>query len=176
MGPAEAFFVVFNDVKAKAPVYKRKPLQGEQYIELGNWTASLHHSREGWVKTMAMPDSLQDLKNTEYSHFMGDITYTTTVNVESGRMPKYLNLGRVCEIAEVKINGRPAGVQWFGDRVIDVEGMLHAGANTIEVKVTTLMGNYMHTLKDNKVAQRYVIKRNHPLRSMGLLGPVRLYE
>ena len=96
--------------------------------------------------------------------------------MESGRIPKYLNLGRVCEIAEVKVNGRLAGVQWFGDRVIDVEGMLHAGANTIEVKVTTLMGNYMHTLKDNKVAQRYVIKRNHPLRSMGLLGPVRLYE
>ena len=59
---------------------------------------------------MAMPDSLQDLKNTEYSHFMGDITYTTTVSVESGRMPKYLNLGRVCEIAEAKVNGRPAGV------------------------------------------------------------------
>ena len=54
--------------------------------------------------------------------------------------------------------------------------MLHAGANTIEVKVTTLMGNYMHILKDSKVAQRYVIKRNHLLRSMGLLGPVRLYE
>ena len=49
------------------------------------------------------------------------------------------------------------------------------GANTIEVKVTTLMGNYMHTLKDNKVAQRFVIKRKQPYVSAGLIGPVKLY-
>ncbi|MDD7605866.1 MAG: hypothetical protein PUJ87_04095, partial [Prevotellaceae bacterium] len=91
-------------------------------------------------------------------------------------LPRYLNLGKVCEIAEVKINGRPAGVKWFGRRILDVNGLLHRGSNTIEVKVTTLMGNYMQTLKGNKVAQRFVIKRNAPLRSMGLLGPVRLYR
>lgn len=176
LGPAEAFFVVFNTLKDKAPTYKPLPVTGANYIELGNWTATLHHAREGWTKTLAMPDSLQDLKNTEYAHFMGDVTYTTTFNLAAQSMPRYINLGKVAEIAEVKINGRPAGVLWFGRRIIDAGSLLHAGTNTIEVKVTTLMGNYMHTLKDNKVAQRYVIKRNHPLRSMGLLGPVRLYE
>ena len=82
----------------------------------------------------------------------------------------------MCEIAEVTVNGHKVGVRWFGRSVFDVAGLLHAGDNTIEVKVTTLMGNYMQTLKDNKVAQRYVLKRKHPLRSMGLLGPVSLYR
>lgn len=174
LGPAEAYFVVFNNLKG-GQAYRQLPTQGDNYIELDSWSASLHHSREGWTKHIEMADSLQDLKNTQFANFMGDITYTTTFNISGDTLPRYLNLGKVCEIAEVKINGRPAGVKWFGRRILDVNGLLHRGSNTIEVKVTTLMGNYMQTLKDNKVAQRFVIKRNAPLRSMGLLGPVRLY-
>ena len=176
LGPAESYFLVFNSLKDnKAPVFKKMPTTAKEYIELGNWNALLRHSRDGWTKTLAMPDTLQDLKNTEYKHFMGDVTYTTTVNLDGGSLPHYLNLGKVCEIAEVKVNGRQAGVKWFGNRVFDVDGLLHHGTNTIEVKVTTLMANYMLSQKDNKGAQRWVGKRNSTLRSMGLLGPVRLY-
>ena len=174
LGPAEAYFVVFNNLKG-GQAYRPLPIQGDNYIELDSWSASLHHAREGWTKHIEMTDSLKDLKNTQFANFMGDVTYTTTFNISGETLPRYLNLGKVCEIADVKINGRPAGVKWFGRRILDVSGLLHHGSNTIEVKVTTLMGNYMQTLKDNKVAQRFVIKRNAPLRSMGLLGPVRLY-
>lgn len=174
LGPAEAYFVVFNNLKG-GQAYRPLPTQGDNYIELDSWSASLHHAREGWTKHIEMTDSLKDLKNTQFANFMGDVTYTTTFNISGETLPRYLNLGKVCEIADVKINGRPAGVKWFGRRILNVSGLLHHGSNTIEVKVTTLMGNYMQTLKDNKVAQRFVIKRNAPLRSMGLLGPVRLY-
>lgn len=175
LGPAEAYFVVFNNLKG-GQAYRPLPTQGDNYIELDSWSVSLHHAHEGWTKHIEMTDSLKDLKNTQFANFMGDVTYTTTFNISGDTLPRYLNLGKVCEIAEVKINGRPAGVKWFGRRILDVNGLLHRGSNTIEVKVTTLMGNYMQTLKDNKVAQRFVIKRNAPLRSMGLLGPVRLYR
>ena len=175
LGPAEAYFVVFNNLKG-GQAYRPLPTQGDNYIELDSWSVSLHHAREGWTKHIEMADSLKDLKNTQFANFMGDVTYTTTFNISGDTLPRYLNLGKVCEIAEVKINGRPAGVKWFGRRILDVNGLLHRGSNTIEVKVTTLMGNYMQTLKGNKVAQRFVIKRNAPLRSMGLLGPVRLYR
>ena len=72
--------------------------------------------------------------------------------------------------------GKDPGTDWFGDRIYDVSGALHEGTNTIEVKVTTLMGNYIQTLKDNKVAQRFVLKRNQPYVSAGLIGPVMLYR
>lgn len=81
----------------------------------------------------------------------------------------------MADICEVWVNGKPAGVKWFGERVYDITGLLRPGDNTIEIKVTTLMGNYIQTLKDNKVAQRFVIKRKQPYVSAGLIGPVKLY-
>lgn len=175
IAPSECFFVVFNRLNDHAPAYNPIPVSGVDSISPSHWTASLHHKREGWTKVMEM-DTLTDLKNTEYVNFMGDITYTTKLNLTAGRLPKYLNLGKVCEIADVKVNGKSVGVKWFGRKVIDVAKFVKPGENTIEVKVTTLMGNYMQTLKENKAAQRFVIKRKHPLRSMGLLGPVKLYR
>jgi hypothetical protein len=38
------------------------------------------------------------------------------------------------------------------------------------------MGNYMQTLKDNKVAQRFVMNRKQPYVPAGLIGPVKLYR
>ena len=136
----------------------------------------MHHSYPDTTWTASL-DSLVDfkeMKDTAYRNFMGDVTYTKTVTL-SGKLPKYLNLGKVADICEVSVNGKPLGVKWFGERVYDVAGALKQGNNTIEVKVTTLMGNYMQTLKDNKVAQRYILKRNQPYVSAGLIGPVQLY-
>ena len=59
--------------------------------------------------------------------------------------------------------------------MLDVSGLLVKGDNLIEVKVTTLMSNYMQTLKDNRNAQRFVLRRNTPLLPAGLIGPVTLY-
>ena len=105
---------------------------------------------------------------------MGTATYTARFTV-SGTLPKYLNLGKVGYIAEVTINGKLAGLHWYGDAVLDVTGLLKAGDNSIEVKVTTLMSNYMQTLTENRNAQRFVLRRNTPLKPSGLIGPVVLY-
>ena len=174
LSPAECFFVVLNREKG-GKLYQPIPTTGSDALTPTHWQVRLHHKKEGWDKTIAM-DSLKDLKDTEFVNFMGDATYTTTLHLEEGRLPRFLNLGKACEIAEVTVNGKSAGVKWFGRKLFDVSGLLHKGDNTLEIKVTTLMGNYMQTLKDNKVAQRYVLKRKHPLRSMGLLGPVTLYR
>ncbi|MBR5925689.1 MAG: glycoside hydrolase family 2, partial [Bacteroidales bacterium] len=110
-----------------------------------------------------------------YKNFMGVATYTASFNVPAGSLPKYLNLGKVGYIAEVTINGKPAGLHWYGDAVLDVTGLLKTGDNNIEVKVTTLMSNYLQTLKDNRIVQRFVLRRNTPLKPAGLIGPVVLY-
>lgn len=70
---------------------------------------------------------------------------------------------------------RDCGVKWFGRRIYDISGLLHEGENTLEVKVTTLLGNYVQTLKDEPVAQRFLFRRNNPLVPAGLIGPVILY-
>ena len=89
--------------------------------------------------------------------------------------PRWLHLGKVCDIAEVFVNGQPAGLRWWGDPVFDIDGLLRPGDNELEIKVTTQMCNYMRTLTDNSAARRFTIRRNHEPVSAGLLGPVSLY-
>jgi hypothetical protein len=69
-------------------------------------------------------------------------------------------------------------VTWYGNRLYDVSGKLHAGENVIEIHVVTTMGNYMKTLTDNKAVQHWVNRpgRPQPIQSMGLAGPVTLYK
>ncbi len=176
-GPSETYLFVFNKLGGSAPVWSRLPLSGDDAVKVeGSWDVKMHHSYPDTTWTASL-DSLVDfkeMKDTAYRNFMGDVTYTKTVTL-SGKLPKYLNLGKVADICEVSVNGKPLGVKWFGERVYDVAGALKQGDNTIEVKVTTLMGNYMQTLKDNKVAQRYILKRSQPYVSAGLIGPVQLY-
>jgi hypothetical protein len=176
-GPSETYLFVFNKMGGSAPVWSRLPLSGDDAVKVeGSWDVKMHHSYPDTTWTASL-DSLVDfkeMKDTAYKNFMGDVTYTKTVTL-SGKLPKYLNLGKVADICEVSVNGKPLGVKWFGERVYDVAGALKQGDNTIEVKVTTLMGNYIQTLKDSKVAQRYILKRNQPYVSAGLIGPVQLY-
>ena len=107
---------------------------------------------------------------------MGTATYTAEVELPSaGPLPRYLNLGKVGYIAEVSINGKPAGLHWYGNAVLEVDGLLKPGPNTIEVKVTTLMSNYLQTLPENRIVQRYILRRKTPLMPAGLIGPVVLY-
>jgi hypothetical protein len=55
--------------------------------------------------------------------------------------------------------------------------LLQSGENVLEIRVVTTMGNYMKTLKDNGVAQYWTNekRKDQPIQSMGLLGPVILY-
>ena len=80
-------------------------------------------------------------------------------------------------LSELSVNGINCGMQWYGRRIYAVDGKMKKGKNSIEVKVTTTMGNYMKTLKDNPVAQYWTNekRKDQPVQSMGLVGPVTLY-
>lgn len=47
----------------------------------------------------------------------------------------------VGEIAEVEVNGQPAGVVWASPYRVDVGGLLRAGANSITLRVANTAGN-----------------------------------
>jgi len=89
-----------------------------------------------------------------------------------------LNLGKVFGTSELRINGESCGVKWYGRRIFSIEKYLKRGMNTVEVVVTTSMGNYMKSLTDNPVAQYWTNAgtKNQPLQSMGMTGPVSYYK
>lgn len=177
-GPSETYLFVFNKLEGDAHVWKSLPVSGTDSVSVFDWELTLHQPQLDTIWTAKM-DTLKDFKtmnDSMFVNFMGTVIYSSTVTLSGSSLPKYINLGKVADICELKINGQDAGTKWFGNRIYDVSSLLHKGDNTIEVKVTTLMGNYMQTLKDNKAVQRFVIKRNQPYVSAGLIGPVKLYK
>ena len=173
LGPSETWVVVFNNEKV-GKEWRPKPMEGANSVELNDWHLTLEHSYEKWTKDTTL-NQLVDLKETSFVNFMGDITYRTTLELGE-EIPQYINLGKVYDVCELTVNGVSCGVQWYGERIYEVGKMLHPGKNTIEIKVTTLMGNYMQIeLKDNPTVQHFMIKRNVPLVSLGLVGPVKVY-
>ena len=181
-GPSETYLLVFNKDGGGYSRISPVPVlaEGRDVADLTNqaWNLTLHqpHLDTTWTATFDKLQDFKDMEDSTYVNFMGTVVYKSTFSVDGKNMPKYIDLGKVADICELKVNGRDAGMKWFGERKYDISPYVNAGENTIEVKVTTLMGNYIQTLKDNSVAQRFVLRRNQPYVSAGLIGPVKLYK
>lgn len=177
LGPADARMIVFDrDNNKKAPVWAPLPTSGTDSQTLTGWGLEFHHSLEHWIKT-ATTDTLKDLKDTEWKSFTGDVVYRTDVEVDDPE-GMVLNLGKVYGVASLKVNGVDCGTSWYGRRIYDLSKVLHKGWNRIEVTVTTTMGNYLQTWKENWIAQQWTNRpgRPQPVQSMGMAGPVTLYH
>ena len=174
LGPAESYLLVFEKDDPGEP-WQPLPLSGPRCISPKQWTLTAEHTQKGMVMLDTL-DALCDLQKMDrYRDFMGHVTYKTTIEL-GDKAPSYINLGKVCEICSLKVNGVDCGTKWFGNRIYDISGLLHPGVNELEIRVSTLTGNYVRTLKDNIYAQRFILKKGHDFAPMGLLGPVTLYE
>ena len=177
LGPAESLLFVFDSEK-RGPEWKPSPATGPGTREVsGGWSAEFRHCRDGSEREFFI-DSLKDLKEMpEFVNFSGTVVYRNTFSVEK-KMRAVINLGKVYGTSELRINGKSCGVKWYGRRIFAPDDCLKNGVNTIEIAVTTSMGNYMKSLTDNPIAQYWTNEKNknQPLQSMGLLGPVTIYE
>lgn len=175
LGTADSKLIVFDKEK-KGKDYKPFPVSGENKKELNNWHIEWRHIN-GSVEQTEM-EVLKDVKDIDgFGSFCGTIIYRSGINVDKTSKVSFLNAGKVYGVSELTVNGINCGVQWFGKRIYDIADKLKKGNNTIEIKVTATMGNYMKTLKDNPVAQYWTNeqRKNQPVQSMGLSGPVTLY-
>lgn len=134
------------------------------------------------------PASWTTLDDAEAKRFAGTARYT--IEFDHPAVEAYdwlLDLGRVCESARVKLNGRSVGVLWCRPFQILVGQFLRPGKNTLEVEVTNLAANRIRDLDRRKVNWKYFYDinvvnlryrpldaSNWPLRDSGLLGPVQL--
>ena len=110
-----------------------------------------------------------------------------------------LDLGEVCNLARVRINGKDMGVVWTAPYQLNISGAIHSGNNLVEIEVANLWPNRLigdeqfpdDGIKDNKwpewlinkqprTSGRFTFttskfyKRDSPLLKSGLIGPVRL--
>ncbi len=94
----------------------------------------------------------------------------------------FLSLGRVCNIASVRLNGRDLGVAWCAPwRVRVPDGVLKASGNELEITVANLWVNRL--IRDSGlpegerltwIPEKNPLKPGDALEASGLLGPVRV--
>lgn len=175
LGPAESKMIVFDKTE-KGEWWTPLSVCGNGTRKLEGWDVEFRHSIDNTVENEHMY-VLEDLKDTKHINFTGTVIYRKAINLSNSRN-MVLNLGKVWGIADVKVNGKDCGVTWHGDRLYDLKEILQEGQNSIEVHIITTMGNYMQTLENNKIAQRWTNRpgRPQPKQSMGLVGPVSIYE
>ncbi len=112
----------------------------------GPWRVGFQPGR-GAPDSVELPElrSLHLHADAGVKYFAGTAAYSHTLDVPAAYLTPgrrvVLDLGRVEVIAEVWINGRRGGAAWKEPYRVDVTDAVRAGANRLEVRVTTLWPN-----------------------------------
>ncbi|WP_316786459.1 glycosyl hydrolase [Pedobacter frigiditerrae] len=173
LGPAESKLIVFDENKTGKKYSIIKPNEKTAITISTPWKLSLNHL-DGSTKQITLAKLVDFKDDVDLSIFGGVAIYENTVNVTDILKANYLDLGKVHGVCELIINGKSAGVKWYGDRIYSLGGLLKLGSNSIVIKITTTMGNYVGSLKTNKDSIKWIKGKNQPVYSNGMLGPVRL--
>ena len=114
----------------------------------------------------------------------GVATYCNTLPASKLEGRSVLDLGKVCNIAEVYVNGQYCGTAWKAPWTVDVTDALKEGDNALEIKVADLWINRL--VGDNQPGApericttpgvQSIYPADYPLKEAGLIGPVRLLE
>ena len=137
----ESVFVVFRN--AAATPTRTVPIRPEKTLTAvsGPWTLSFpEHLGAPPSVTMANLTSWTDSADTGVKYFSGTATYTKIITATAAWFHPgahiLLDLEKVRDIAQVKVNGKDVGMIWAPPYRVDVTAALHPGANRIEIAVT----------------------------------------
>ncbi len=89
--------------------------------------------------------SWTDSTDSGVKYFSGTATYTKEFEIQSSDLRTnqslWLDLGRVKNLAEVWVNGKPLGILWKPPFRVDITDAAHVGKNKLEIKITNLWPN-----------------------------------
>jgi hypothetical protein len=116
--------------------------------------------------------------------YSGTAAYRQTFDLPDRRIdgPRFLDLGDVREIAEVRLNGRSLGILWAPPFRVELTGALKPRGNVVEVEVVNFWPNRI--IGDASLPPEHRLTRTNiraftaetPLMESGLLGPVRVLQ
>ena len=120
-------------------------------------------------------------------YFSGKATYRRTFDIpdSASRAPHpalILDLGKVNDLAVVRVNGRELGTLWHPPYRVDIATAVKPGANTLEIDVVNTWNNRLAGDAALPVEQRHTsitaptVNKNSTLLPAGLIGPVTLQQ
>ena len=169
--PLQSLLLVFEPVLTGKPkkVVKSDKTDVIQLIN-GPWHARFEHKDgSSFERTFRKLEDFGASDDPQLNAFAGVITYSALFDsdVTDGKLElDEPNRG----VTEVYINGKPAGINWYGKPVFDLKGLLVQGQNKIEIKYTSVLSNYCKSLTNNPTAYRWT-RRFEPI-PCGLTGQV----
>ena len=93
-----------------------------------------------------------------------------------------LDLGKVNDIAVVRVNGQELATLWQPPYRLDITAAVKPGANTLEVDVVNTWNNRLAGDAALPLAQRHTfvtmptVSKDSPLMPAGLIGPVTIQQ
>ena len=179
--PGEAYFVVFGEpVREKSHIVE--PVRMKELRTLGGpWDISFQKGRG--APESAVFESLgswTESADPGIKYFSGTAKYTKEFEMSATGGRYELDLGVVCNIAEVVLNGKHLRTLWRAPFKLDVTEAMMPGLNKLEIYVTNLWPNRLIGDEQPGVKQRITYttwpfyKADDTLLPSGLLGPVRI--
>jgi len=183
LAPNASLFVIFKKATKGPPVKQTKnwvDFQNAQTIS-GAWEVKFDPVYGGPEKAVEF-SSLTDWSthpDTLIKYYSGTASYTKSFKTNvSTKKPVWLDLGKVANIAEVKINGISCGIVWTAPYRVDISKALKKGANQLTIEVTNTWANRLmgdqRLPEDKRITKTTAPYRleGQPLQEAGLLGPV----
>lgn len=143
------------------------------------WTVAFEPGRgaptEAKLDRLAALDTNADPR---IRYFSGVVTYRRVVDLPAGRHEAMtLDLGRVGDLAEVRVNGAVVGNAWHAPYRVDLGRSLRPGRNVLEVRVANtwvnrLIGDAQPGAAKVTWTSLPTYRADAPLRPAGLIGPV----
>jgi hypothetical protein len=149
----------------------------------GPWMVTFQPGRSAPASaTFPQLAPLNDNTDPGIKYFSGIASYIKDFIAPKGwkpGQPLMLDMGDVREVAEVVVNGKPAGATWHAPYRIDIGSVTKSGKNKLEIRVANLWVNRL--IGDAQPGATKITftamptyTKDAPLRPSGLIGPVRL--
>jgi hypothetical protein len=164
-------------------------------LDLGSinsyWTPDSTVIPDKWK--MEFPKNNQTVSNTTLfdwsksenpliKYYSGTALYQSNFMWSDNRTNVWINLGKVSNLATVRLNGIDCGTAWTAPYEVNITNALKKGINSLEIEVTNTWANAINGA-DNGMPPfagiwtdgKYRMKENRLLEA-GLLGPVKIVQ
>lgn len=182
----ESVFVIFENrtMKTASGEGSNNPVFEEMRVLQGSWQLEFDPDFGGPEETVVM-DVLSDWSENSddrIKYYSGTVVYQKSFSWKGDKSNVFLDIGKVNNIAEIKVNGTDCGVAWTAPFRVEISKAIRQGDNQLEIAVTNTWANRLmsdHRLPEDEwvtwTTCAYRLE-GEPLLTAGLMGPVRILK
>jgi len=172
-----SLFVVFGAAASPTKISEHFTLSENLKFKAA-WKVRFEKTNQTVISDTLLDWSKSD--NPKIKYFSGKAIYSNTFEYKGNASQVMLDLGEVCNLATIKINGIDCGTVWMSPYALDISKALKVGKNTINIEVTNtwanaILGSDLGTPPFEGIWTngKYRMKENKLLEA-GLIGPIKI--